>query len=221
MKAVMNGSRSRLAAGLLMGACLTDGCDYFRPTQPEPPSSEATFIPNYSAPDSTLATIAVAIEIKGHGNGIPAYNGAFADSLHGVDPVDYHQFFWPQDVVDWSLLSGHPAPADWGIVQESAFYTRFVQIRSDKYEMKWAPDPPNPDDIGSETATIHRHYVVTAHAVDGTQNGYLAFGYADLRLMRFSDGNWRIVKWDDRRDPTADAGVGQITFGRQRLNNTQ
>lgn len=196
-------------------------CDYFRPADPEPPSTSSSFLPDYSHPDSTLATIAKALADKGQ-FGATAYEGAFAESLAG-SVVGYHHLFWPQDVADWSQLTGHPPPGDWGFPLEKNFYgtgrASLIQLRPDAYRMEWAPDPLTPDNTGGTVATIHRHYQLTTFAPDGTQTSFLAIGIADLTLLRFSDGNWRIVRWEDRRDPEADPNdADQKTLGRRRLN---
>ena len=217
-------STSFALGSLLLALVALGGCDYFRPADPEPPSAGATFLPDYSDPDSTLATIARAIAVKGVGIGASAYAGAFAESVTAGSIAGYHQLFWPLDVSAWSTAVGdRPPPGDWGFTLEQNFYangaTALIRLRPDAYQMEWAPDPLNPDDSGAETATIHRHYLVTTRTDDGALNTYLAIGYADLKFIRFSDANWRIVRWEDRRDPNADPGdQEQVTLGRRRLN---
>ncbi|HET9327207.1 MAG TPA: hypothetical protein VFQ05_10565 [Candidatus Eisenbacteria bacterium] len=213
-------ARLGLALLVALASCLS-GCDYFRPAEPEPPTS-TSFVPDYGSPDSTLATIAKAIADKSRTIGATAYAGAFADSLITSPPVGYHQLFWPQDVADWSSSTGgRQPPGDWGFDIEQTFYTRFIRLRPDAYHMEWAPDDLNPDNIGGNTARISRHYQVTTHASDGTRTSFQAVGFADLTLVRFSDGNWRIVLWEDRRDPDADPNdSNQMTLGKRRLNST-
>ncbi len=192
------------------------GCNYFSPAQPESPTGGASFLPDYNSPDSTLATVAKAVGDKGRSVGASAYGGAFAESVTTASPAGFHAFFWPADLAEWSQLTGHQAPNDWGFDLELSFYSRFLRLRPDGYHVEWNEDVLNPDNIASETATIHRHYLVTSFAADGTQTSVLAVGFADLTLLRFSDGNWRIVRWDDRRDSKADPAL--LTWGRQRLN---
>jgi hypothetical protein len=203
-----------------LGASL-GGCDYFKPAQPEAPSNVITFVPDYSDPDSTLATIAKSIADKGRTIGGVAYANAFADSVVRRDPLGYHQFFDPVDLAGWQSVTHLPAP-DWGFDREQTFYRSFVQQRGDHFVLTWDRDPPNPDDIdfGAGAATIHRHYVIVSVASTGAQTGYLAIGYADLRMQRFSDGAWRIVLWNDRQDPNADPDdpEGQVTLGMKRLS---
>lgn len=207
-------------AGLLVTLALS-GCDLFRPAEPEPPAAGTGFVPDYSQPDSSLATIARALADKGLTIGSVAYAGAFAESVTAGAVAGFHHLFWPEDAASFSQAGG-TVPSDWGFSLEQTFYSRFVRLRPDAYRMAWMVDPPNPDDIGADVATIHRHYLVTSHSSDGTQTSVLAIGYADLRLLRFSDGAWRIVRWDDRRDPGADpSDPEQITLGRRRLNTTR
>jgi hypothetical protein len=193
------------------------GCNYFKPTQPEAPSGEQTFVPNYSDPDSTLATIAKSIGDKGRTIGGVAYSNAFADSSTAGGFAGYHQFYDKLDVASWESASGRKAP-EWGFEQEQSFYNGFVQLRGDPFVCTWAPDDLNPDEVTSNVVTIHRHYLIVSQAVDGTQTSFLARGYADLRMLRFPDGLWRIVLWNDRRDPDAEPGdQEQVTLGFRRL----
>lgn len=213
-------TRILVAGFALVSALAMAGCDYFRPADPEAPSDQTAFLPNYSDPDSTLQTIALAIGDKGVTIGGVAYATAFAESVSASSTIAYHHFFWPEDVAVWQSITGRPPPGDWGFALEQTFYTRFVRLRPDEYRMTWVPDPPNPDDRGANEATLHRRYLVTTHAINGNQTSVQAVGFADLRLERFPDGNWRITRWNDRRDPDADPNdPEQVTLGRRRLNS--
>lgn len=212
-------ARGALRNALLGGAVLAllAGCDYFRAAQPEAPTGDDAFLPDYSDPDRTLETIANAIADKARTIGITAYTGAFAESTSTSTP-GYHQLFWPTDVSNW-ITSGHTPPSDWGFALERNFYVRFVNLRGDNYRMEWAPDDANPDDVRGSQATIHRHYVVTTLAEDGSVSSTLAVGFADLILIQFPDGDWEITRWNDRIDPEADPNdPEQLTLGRRRLN---
>ena len=212
---------SRPALAILVGLALATaagGCDWFRPAQPEAPSSETSFIPDYSRPDSTLATIARAVADKGHTLGATAYEAAFAESVTTSSPAAYRQFFSDQDVAVW--LTQHSGVPDWGFREEQKFYSRFIRLRPDGYQVEWAKDDLNPD-VESE-GIFYRHYLVTAHAEDGTLTQYLAIGYAKLEFRQFPDGAWRIARWEDRIDPQANAGdPEQVTWGRRRLTTPQ
>jgi hypothetical protein len=199
---------------LLAAAAWVGGCDYFRPAEPEPPPPGTVVLPDYSHPDSTLATIARAIADKGQTNGSSVYAGAFAESTSSSTPA-YHQFFWPEDAADWQGL-GRTVP-DWTLPLELIFYNQVINLRSDLYHLEWAPDPPNPDDFRPDQAFIHRRYVLTTATGDGTVSSTLAVGYADLTMALGPDGAWRIVIWQDRRDPAV-ADPEAVTLGRRRLN---
>jgi hypothetical protein len=214
VEAIVN-RRSSIAASVALIALLA-GCDFFRPAQPEAPTM-AAFLPDYRDPDSTLATIGRAIADKGVTIGGTAYDGAFADSTTSSSPAAFHQFFSPEDLASWNGT----VPPDWGFELEQHFYTSFIRLRPDGYNVAWVRDTLNPDDVdvGAGVGTIHRHYFITTHSASGPQTSVQAIGFADLRMLRFSDGNWRIVLWNDRRDIRADPN--DPTLGRRRLNSTQ
>ena len=75
------------------------------------------------------------------------------------------------------------------------------------------------DDIRSDQALIHRHYLVTALDNVGNPTSTLAIGFADVTMVLIN-GNWKITRWNDRIDPNADPGdTEQKTLGRRRLNS--
>jgi hypothetical protein len=195
------------------------GCDYFKPAQPEAPSNLHTFIPNYTDPDSTLSTIAKSIADKGITIGGSAYADAFANPATTGSLGGYHQIFDHGDVVSWEQASGRSAPADWGFDLEQSFYNRFVRLRPDRFVCTWALDPPNPDSGGTNLSQIKisRHYLIVSQASDGQQTSFLAIGFADLYMLRFPDGAWRILLWKDRRDPDANS-ADKVTLGFQRMD---
>jgi len=203
----------RVLAGCTVWLTLTGGgCNLFEPAQPEPPTGQA-IIPDYSDPDRTLDMIAQAVRDKAGTNGSSVYMGAFADSTSPATPA-YHHFFWPTDVID----TGITPPADWTRVHEETFYSKLVNLRGDQYQLIWEPDPASgSDDIGARTAVIHRHYRLISETDDGTPTGTMAFGFADLTLVKGTDANWRITLWSDRVDPTADVGLEEVSLGRRRL----
>jgi hypothetical protein len=201
---------TRAVSTLALAAWLAAaGCDYFRPADPEPPGGAA--IPaDYSDPDATLRTMALAIGDKARTNGASAYAGAFADGFQ-------HQF-WPDDVQSWESSSGRPAPV-WNLQLERNFYTLFVGLRGDNYLLEWLPDetrPDPPEDLAQ--ATIHRHYLITTETEDNVPTGFLAIGYADLTFVKSAQGEWLITRWEDRLDPGADPNEPeQVTLGLRRL----
>ena len=201
-----------LAMGMTWLTLTGSGCNLFEPAQPEPPNEEA-IIPDYSAPDQTLDMIAQAMRDKARTNGSSIYIGAFADSTSPTMPA-YHHFFWPTDVID----TGITPPADWSVSHERNFYSKFINLRGDEYELKWDLDEVSGlDKIGVRTAEIHRLYRVITNTAEGDSNGTIARGFADLTLVKGADESWRIVIWNDRADPTADVGAEEVTLGRRRL----
>ena len=180
-----------------------------------PPADEEGIAPDYSTPDQTLDMIAQAVGDKARTNGSSIYIGAFADSTSPTTPA-YHHYFWPTDVID----TGITPPADWSDSHELNFYSKFINLRADEYQLIWEPDDEGGlDELGVSTAKIHRHYGVITRAPNGTTTGTIAYGFADLTLVKGADGNWRITMWSDRVDPTADVGAEEVTLGRRRLTS--
>jgi hypothetical protein len=186
------------------------GCNYFRPADPEPPSG-ASIIPDYSSPDATLRTMALGIEDKGRTNGALVYAGALAEST--VTTPGYRQIFWPPDSAKWRQTSGIPVPSPWTSALEQDFYSKFIALRGEAYQMLWGPGRLS-DDVGSDQAVIYRQYLVTTESGDS-----IAIGLADLQFSRGGSGNWLITRWDDRPDPdhTNPTDPEQQTLGLRRL----
>ena len=179
---------------LVLAALGVSGCDYFRPAEPEPPRGE-TIRPDYTDPDATLLTMARGIADKGRTNGASVYAGALADSTTPSTPA-FHQFFSPEDELRWESTSGRPAPSDWGVVLEQNFYSRFILLRGDAYQMEWKEDEFTPlTDIRTDVAFLHRQYLVTTEAGDT-----ITIGLAHLEFYRSPLGHWLITRWEDVRD---------------------
>jgi hypothetical protein len=208
----------RIAAAALALAVGAWGCDYWKAAQPEAPIL-APFTPSYVSPQATLETIANAIADKALTVGVTAYKAAFADSTSPSTPA-YHQSFWTTDATSWEA-AGHTVP-DWTIREEEHFYLKFVNLQPQAYELEWLPDQDLPDDESADVVHWHRHYLVRTLDNAGNPIAVQAIGFADLTIVRFPDGNWRIARWDDRIDPAADPNdPEQMTLGRRRLNTTQ
>jgi hypothetical protein len=185
------------------------GCNYFRPADAEPPSG-ASIIPDYSDPDATLRTMALAIVDKARTNGASIYAGALAESTSTSTPA-FRQFFWPADSASWVQTSGRPVPSPWTFALERDFYTRFIALRGEGYQMQWGPGRQS-DDVGPSQATIYRQYLVTTESGDS-----IAIGQADLQFYK-TGANWLITRWDDRPDPHANpTNPEQQTLGLRRL----
>lgn len=211
------GRRLVAAAALALASCAA-GCDYFKAAQPEAPI-EGAFTPSYLSPDATLQTIADAIADKARTVGLTAYGAAFSDSTSPSTPA-FHQIFWSTDAASWEA-AGHTVP-DWTIREEKNFYIKFVNLQPQAYELEWVRDQDLNDDESADVVLWHRHYLVRTLDNAGNPSTIQAIGFADLTIVRFPDGNWRISRWEDRIDPAADPNdPEQMTLGRRRLNTTQ
>jgi len=212
-------------AGLLLVLTPTlvgfSGCSFFRPARPELPKNPGIRAV-YNDPDTTLETIVLAIQDRAFTNGGSAYSGAFADTAS--DPRGFDAFFDP------ATLARYPNPETvWDHNKEVAFYPKFCQIikTAATYQMVWRSDPNSPDDERtSTTALLHRFYQVTALPTGAENLLFVAQGYADLQFQLMG-GNWKIVSWQDREDPTVTdslRSLGQVSYGQrrqERLYSTQ
>jgi hypothetical protein len=209
--------RIRALLSILLLALLADGCDYFKPAQPEAPTS-APFTADYSSPEATLETISKAIHDKARTIGLTAYGQAFAESTSAATPA-YHQFFWPAEEQEWALH--HSVPV-WTLTTEKNFYIKLVGLFPDAYDLLWVPDQNLPDTSNptGDVVYLHRHYLVRRATEAGDEIGKVAIGFADLTLVLQGD-QWKITIWQDRIDPNADPNdPDQLTMGRRRLNTT-
>lgn len=202
---------------LLLTSALFGGCDgLFRPAVPEAPSSIEPVRVDYSEPDSTLATLARGLSSKGANGGNQAYMDALADDA--AAGTVFRAYFDPTDSAFFAQ-SGGSVPS-WGKSNENAFFSILPRdVRpGDEYRMTWEPDLENPrDDFGDSDATIHRRYILYADAESGSSL-IIAIGYADFLFAKSNEGKWLIVRWSDRRDPTADPDdENQKTLGTRRL----
>jgi hypothetical protein len=211
--------RSRpLRAGLVIGllAVLLAGCGLFRPARPEIGAGGGGLLPDYSAPESCLLYMRVGIERK-DSDGQNAYVGALANASQ--DGIGFHAFF---DQAVWNAYTGVP-PQDWDLRHETLFYSAFIRLTGDPYEMSWLPDEFNPhDDISGDTVVVHRRYEVRALRAATRDSLLIAVGYADLYFARISASRWALTRWMDRVDPNVGAQPAdplQQTFGSRRLNS--
>ncbi len=195
-------------------SCTSLRCNLFEPATPEPPSGSA-ITPDYTEPDNVLETIAKAVEDKAQRNGQTVYIRAFGDTT--LDGRGFHAFFDPASVV----RSGRTVPDDWDTAREGNFYAKFVAlplVSTAAYEMSWDPDPDAQNDVIDEaagTALLHRMYQVTA--LLETEEIVIAYGFADLYLVRVTSDRWVIVRWDDREGPDPMPNPEAITLGQRRL----
>jgi len=204
----------RLRLALLAGLVAAAGCGYFRPTEPEIPTSPP-LRSNYSHPDSSLESMNIGLGDKStQGSGV--YMTALAESISTSTP-GFHQLFWPEDIVDWSGV----VPSDWNWSFELRLYSYLIDLRPlDTYRLIWA-DGQTTDDIDFVVgvAQIQRRYRVVTYNTDGDST-IIAIGFADLTFYRDAQSRWVITRWADRSDPEADPGdQDQVTLGRRRLQS--
>jgi len=213
--------RSMLVLLVLLAAAAT-GCKFFRPDTPPPPGDPPPPF-DYSQPEQTLETLRLAIEDKrslSAGN----YIGVFADSTLEQIP-GYHQFFYPEDAVLWAQ-SGRNVPEDWNVRLERRFFdvgpTSLINVNPNAiYEVTFSKDLENPDREGIDVTVLHRQYQVLAlDPTSGAIIEVIAYGFADLTFHQAPSGDWRITRWDDRRDLVVNPyGLPQVTWGQRRLES--
>ncbi|HTO90242.1 MAG TPA: hypothetical protein VMJ70_03855 [Candidatus Sulfotelmatobacter sp.] len=215
----MSGSkRTLIAPMLLLGtALLGAGCGLFKPASPQLPSGSA-LIGRYTDPDTTLATMALAIADKATTNGQSVYMHGYADST--VDGVDYHAFFDPATVARFTSGGHAPPDLNWGVRYEQNFYVKFAQLLPGaSYEFVWQADPSAPeDDRQPTTALLHRKYLALGVLAGSDSAVVLSRGYTDLAFAKLN-GDWKIVRWQDREDPAANINAGELSFGQRRLES--
>jgi len=210
---------------LLAGAAA--GCKFFRPDTPPPPGDPPPPF-DYSQPEQTLETLRLAIEDKrslSAGN----YIGVFADSTIEQIP-GYHQYFVEEDALLWAQ-SGRNVPEDWNVRLERRFFdvgpTSLINVNPNAlYEVTFVKDPDNADredfdDGEGRTTILNRHYQILA--IDPNSNEIvevIAYGFARLTFRQAPGGDWRITRWDDKRDPVPNPyGLPQVTWGQRRLES--
>jgi hypothetical protein len=186
---------------LLLGS--VSGCYLFQPRNPQPPSQGGVAM-DYSAPDSSLATMARAIEARAGGNSLSAYLGALADSIVNGDRQGFLAFFDPAAVVVWENSSGRVPPAAGDLKLENQLFGSLPTLSPNPYLFSWLNDVDHPHDevLGPNTMLLHRQYLLVAVPDGAVKDDTLAIGYADLTFIRAATGDkWVIARWQDRVDP--------------------
>lgn len=221
-------TKRRAVPALLFLAWLTatgafGGCDYFKPTDPEQPTSLDPIIPDYSNPTLTLQTIARGVMDKSQTNGQDVYMGAFAESSAIAVDSDGRAFRAFFDLLDDRDDPNWNSNVDeWDRVDEPRAYSGLVRLYSYNYEMTWAPFREAGNESGSlDDSLVHRQYRIDA-LLRNTNSGAItrlpvAVGRASLNFVRSSrtPSKWVIATWSDFRVP----GPDSITFGKRRLDN--
>ena len=197
------------------------GCNLFQPRTPEPPSRAGLRI-DYSDPDSTLETLARAIEAKAPGTSLSAYMGGLGDSITAGDAENFIAYFDDRALAVWHGVTGKDPPAEWGPALERQFFGDLPNLSGNRYNFTWLRDVEHPydEDPALNVKILHRQYLLIAIPAGGGTVEKLAIGYADLTFIKSNASNrWVIARWQDRVDPTVgpNPSGGQQSFTALRL----
>lgn len=199
------------------------GCNLFQP-RTAPPPTQAGVPTNYTEADSTLATLALAIEAKGGSNSLSAYIRGLADSVTASDTQDFLAFFDPVVAKSWQD-AGHSVPAIWNRAVEQRMVSFLSSLSTNRYDFSWNIDVQHPNDevIDANTKVLHRQYVLVGHPAGAAPPDTLAIGYADLTFINpQGTTHWVISRWQDHVDPAVGANPvsGKQSFSALRLENS-
>ena len=180
------------------------GCvNPFKPADPEPPSGDV--VPEkFGTIEELLNTMAKGIESRST-TGTDAYLHALAESTKVGDRA-FRAFYDPTVKQIWLTAPQHIAPEPWDITLERRLPSYLFTKRpgAAAYQFQWTTDITSPiDDIGSDTALVHRHYQLLAAPKSGVVET-IAIGIADLSL-EFDGSRWSLFRWNDRVDPNVGA----------------
>ena len=192
-----------LLAALALAA---SGCGLFSTRPAQPPGGDSTIPPNFTSPESTLATLSRALHERSATN----YGQALADTL--LEQREFHAVFDPADLAVY--LQNHPsAPTDWRREDELTFFQQFVANFPDAlYDTYFTVDENRGGitNIGGPTQKQiwNMHYRVWAGATP------VVAGSAGITFERVGlAGEYKITYWEDHRDTT-----NVRTWGTARLN---
>lgn len=199
------------AATLLIAALA--GCDYFRPARPEIPVGGGV-VGRFTAPETTLVTLQLAVIDKSATNGQSVYTACFADT--SVDAIAFHAFFDPVTAARFPN-----SDLSWDIAREQIFYANLSRVQAgSKFIFSWTDHPEAGNDvIEPASAILHRAYLIQA-TPDDILYVPVAKGFADIYLV-LSGGSWKIYRWQDFEDPNADFNTGEVSYGQLRLSGPQ
>jgi hypothetical protein len=189
-------------AALVAWSAVAGGCGLFDTAKPELPGSGNPLPPpDFTLPDSTLATLEHAIEGQSPSN----FGLCFADTL--IDERGFHATFDPSDIQEY-LLTHTSAPNDWTRSQELSFFNQFLGTLSSTPVVQFLPDPRPDRQLGTTGVIWNRRYRIYVGPTA------VAAGSAGLHIERVNlAGDWKITFWEDRRDTT-----NVPTWGTRRLN---
>jgi len=179
------------------------GCEGARPIEdvsiPENP-------PDFSIPDSTLATLVRAI----HDRSTTNFGLVFADTV--LEAHEFHAVFDSIDIIEWHS-AGHPTyPQDWRRHDEMAFFPNFVANFPDQlYDTYFTVDDARGGKINiggpTQMQIWNMHYRVWAGSTP------VAAGSAGLTFERIGlASEYKLTYWEDRRDT-----VNVRSWGKHRL----
>jgi hypothetical protein len=188
--------RARTLAWLLCAVALTaTGCGLFSTRAPESPFLGGGIHTTFTAPESTLATLALAV----HARSQSVYGLCLADT--SIEGHDFHATFDPADLIAFQQSGGTP-PLDWTRSSELTFFPQFLSyLTNAPYDVYFMLDtgPGSILDVGGPTAKkiYNEHYRVWA------AGSPVCAGAAYLSFERVgAAGEYRLTYWEDRRDTT-------------------
>jgi hypothetical protein len=195
-------------------ALATAGCGLFSTNPAEPPIAGPGGVPpNFTSPESTLATFARAI----HDRSITNYGQALADTLLESNPSsplpsEFHAVYDPADIIEWQN-AGHPNYiVDWRRNDELTLFPQFIANFPDAfYDTYFTVDEDRGGIINlggpSQKQIWNLHYRVWAGATP------VAAGTAGITFERVGlAGDYKMTYWEDHRDTT-----NVRTWGKHRL----
>ena len=182
------------------------GCGMFSTRPAQPPGSEIQVPPDFTSPDSLLATMVRAIRDRSTTN----FGLALADTL--IENREFHAVFDPADIIEWQA-AGHPNyPSDWRRNDELTLFPQFVaNFPHSRYETYFTVDDNRggKENLGGPTQAQYwnMHYRVWSGSIP------VAAGSAGLLFERVGlAGEYRITYWEDHRDT-----VNVRSWGKHRL----
>jgi hypothetical protein len=191
---------------LLALAIATAGCGMFSTRPPEPPGGSGQITPDFTSPESTLATLARAIREQSPTN----YGQALADTL--LEEREFHAVFDPADISLYLQTHSSLPTDDWTRDDELTFFPQFISRFEALYDTYFTVDEARGGIINIGGATQKQiwnmHYRVWAGPTP------VAAGSAGITFERVGlAGNFKITYWEDHRDTT-----NVRTWGLARLN---
>ncbi len=209
-----------LLAWIATTAALFNGCDLFKPRVPQRPT-QAGVLTSYVEPDSTLATLARAIEAKGGSNALSAYLGGLAGNT--TDGQDFNAVLDAAAVARWASVTGRQPPGAWGVALEERLFGHLPSLSGKNFVFDWLQDVqhPNDDELGPNSKIVHKQYMLRAIPEAAGVVDTLVIGYADLTFLHsLTTDKWVIAVWSDRVDPAVGANPinqNMLSYSARRL----